>query len=795
MRDAQARYQQAQRLLADARDIETRFNRLQELRDVIPWMDRIWKERSNVHQSDLKTQDLEKTREKQLEQLAQRDSALKQARDKKGRLQSQVAGEEERFRLLVDQLRDSEVQAARLKEFEHEEAALAQIKAELKALPEDPAVEVRRLEGLVDHLKHLEGNIRTLAQLQSKRELLQEHLLNRQQTEQKQQEATERGRQLAAEVEGLRGRHAEAAKALEQANFQQAEANTLLQQARTALAELDQLEGAKVCRHCGQQLTPSHVREEKKRRQTEQEQAEKRAQRATEEQRSARSAEQQLKEQWTQQDKLLAEARADYKVLVQGLAGVHKNIERTQSDCAHAYDSLEARFRARISAARPADWLATRYPTDDDLNALRAELGAHPEAGSHLQQSRKVHERWTGLRAQETSSMQKLQRLQADVPADRQKLRAEHVRLKADKQALDSSLLALRTALKEVEKDLDRLDRERQSLHRALTELDGQLNNETNTREHAQRAIRESMERLPDAWRPRAESDEVVGSRDIFTWRAELANLEQEHTEKRAQELQQARAKVHDLQQAVALLEAEQKGFPEEARQDPALIGQQLGAVKGQEKEREHLLGTARQRKIELESRQKQREQLAEQYLQVEHDHATQKLLADLLGKDRLQLYLVRQAERQVVEYANAVLDRLSGGQLYLKLSGEASGDGSDAKALELLVYNRQTGETPINVSFLSGSQKFRVAVSLALGIGQYASKLHRPIESVIIDEGFGCLDRQGRQVMIQELQNLRSQMRCILLVSHQEEFADAFSDGYHFELNEGATQVRRIQR
>jgi DNA repair exonuclease SbcCD ATPase subunit len=87
------------------------------------------------------------------------------------------------------------------------------------------------------------------------------------------------------------------------------------------------------------------------------------------------------------------------------------------------------------------------------------------------------------------------------------------------------------------------------------------------------------------------------------------------------------------------------------------------------------------------------------------------------------------------------------------------------------------------------------VAVSLALGIGQYASRQHRPIEAVIIDEGFGCLDRQGRQGMIQELQNLRGQMRCILLVSHQEEFAEAFADGYRFELQDGTTKVTRFQR
>jgi DNA repair exonuclease SbcCD ATPase subunit len=144
------------------------------------------------------------------------------------------------------------------------------------------------------------------------------------------------------------------------------------------------------------------------------------------------------------------------------------------------------------------------------------------------------------------------------------------------------------------------------------------------------------------------------------------------------------------------------------------------------------------------------------------------------------------------VDYANAVLDRLSGGQLFLKLvEAEAGTD----KALDLECANRVTGGSAINVAFLSGSQRFRVAVALALGIGQYASKQHRPIESVIIDEGFGCLDRAGRQVMIQELQNLRGHLHCILLVSHQEEFADAFPDGYRFELQDGATRVSRFVR
>jgi DNA repair exonuclease SbcCD ATPase subunit len=139
-------------------------------------------------------------------------------------------------------------------------------------------------------------------------------------------------------------------------------------------------------------------------------------------------------------------------------------------------------------------------------------------------------------------------------------------------------------------------------------------------------------------------------------------------------------------------------------------------------------------------------------------------------------------------------LDRLSAGQLALQLVPGADGQGA-THALELECVNRASGSSPINVTFLSGSQRFRVAVALALAIGQYASRGHRPIESVIIDEGFGCLDRQGRQGMIQELLNLRAYLRCILLVSHQEEFAEAFADSYRFRLEDGSTSVERVIR
>src|SRR5207237_5984194 len=113
-------------------------------------------------------------------------------------------------------------------------------------------------------------------------------------------------------------------------------------------------------------------------------------------------------------------------------------------------------------------------------------------------------------------------------------------------------------------------------------------------------------------------------------------------------------------------------------------------------------LAESRLRKHALDAQHLLREQSQVELLRLEQELNQAKTLAELLGRDRLQLHLVRQAERQVVDHANAVLDRLSGGQLYLRLAGEAGGEGNAAKALELEAHNRVTGEKPINVAFLS---------------------------------------------------------------------------------------------
>jgi DNA repair protein SbcC/Rad50 len=789
---ARTRWQVAQQLVADAAAIERDVQRLQELRDVLPRVQTVVEQRGQIHTMEAQTTALARDREKLEAQRAQQEEALKQTRQKLTTLQGKLAGAEHQHRELAGKLRQAATLLERLKEYERQENELARLEAELARLPADPAGLLHKAQEAHDQVAVVAQVVPLLGRLQGQRDELGQARQREQAGAKARQTIQQRGEQVKTEVAQLTAQQEAAAKARQQADAQATRAHTLLDQARNHLGELTQLNGATTCRHCGQPLTAAHLREEKRRREQAVSQAEVAFREAAALRQAAQEQERRLGNELAAAEKALLEAREDYRDKHHQAEQARKDVDRLERECGQTYSELPLPFRTRVSPDLPTNWLETVYPTAAELDALRRQANALDGSRRGLREAQQVHGKWTTLMAQAAAAQQTLARLQADLPADRQGVRKEHVRLENEEQTLDRTLAAQRAQVIDLQKELDRLGQQRDQTHRLLADLQSRVSTAETSLRHGRQTLERALKDLPAAWLPLLER---AGLKELNGWRQEQDELMQRQTDERGRQLEQARHGVAVLRQDVSALEEQQGAFAPEARQEPARIQALLQAARQVYRSRDEEHGQARHRQTQLEQDRRQQQELEQKKQQAVEELHQLKTLAELLGRDRLQLHLVRQAERQAVAHANAVLDRLSGGQLYLKLCGEAGGEGGADKALELEVHNRVTAEKPINVAFLSGSQKFRVAVSLALGLGQYASRQHRPIESVIIDEGFGCLDRQGRQVMIQELQNLRGQMRCILLVSHQEEFADAFADGYRFEVHKGTTIATRYQR
>jgi DNA repair exonuclease SbcCD ATPase subunit len=236
-------------------------------------------------------------------------------------------------------------------------------------------------------------------------------------------------------------------------------------------------------------------------------------------------------------------------------------------------------------------------------------------------------------------------------------------------------------------------------------------------------------------------------------------------------QLEQDVAKHDEWMQRQTDVKRQMDDVPEDGRVSVAEAEEQLAAAKQAATTADTARDAAKETADHLAGELERFRQMVEQINTAEKKADLHRKLDDLLGKSGLQRELVRTAERDIVRLANDTVQNLSDGDLTVELENGANGD-DEAFALQV---RRADGPTPIGINYLSGSQKFRVAVSVALAIGRFAAGQARPLESVIIDEGFGSLDRDGLRCAATELNRLRQHLRRIILVSHQEEFADRF--------------------
>jgi exonuclease SbcC len=782
----------AESLLGTAVAIERDFARLNELKAVLPAVEIIATNRGRIGESERKTEKLTKDRESSAERRRTTEHAVDQAKKKLEALKKTLTEDEAKQASLNTRLRGLAGILEKVKQVEDAQAELKRLDDDLKPLPADPDAAVRDRQDELSRLTELSAVVPVLERFHTERTDLV-HATHRESAAKKEEARLKaEGLKAKGEFEQLQAQLTAAREHREKLDGQAAEARALSKQARELADEFKQLAGAKTCRACGQPLTPEHFEAERKKRDLDAKAAERKAADTAKAAADARQKEDALAGREADARDRLEKLRESFREKHTEARQAAAEIGKLVASCRQSYFALPDEFKERVGPTVPDDWTAVTYPERHDLTALHTETARTDGVRRKLKEAEDTANKARTLRAKLDSARDRLASVRQGLPsADATVLRQEYAAKQTEETSVKNQVAATKKEIAQTEGEVDRQQRALNGVDQELISLRGELQTEEVTRKHAQEAIDRAKRTLPPAWQKPAET---AGLNEHLKWKEEFETLSAKGTEAKFTQLQAARGGLDSLRAEIATIEQEADAFPEEARQSPDEVKALVKAAKVDHEARGRELLDAQRQKGILDDYRRQRADLGDRYKGVDAEHSRYKTLAELLGRDRLQRHLVRQAERQIVDYANSVLDRLSGGQLFLRLVGTDDGSSTD-KALDLEAYNRVTGGSAINVAFLSGSQRFRVAVALALGIGQYASKQHRPIESVIIDEGFGCLDRAGRQVMIQELQNLRGHLHCILLVSHQEEFADAFPDGYRFELQDGATRVSRFER
>ncbi|MFF0728363.1 AAA family ATPase [Streptomyces sp. NPDC004134] len=138
--------------------------------------------------------------------------------------------------------------------------------------------------------------------------------------------------------------------------------------------------------------------------------------------------------------------------------------------------------------------------------------------------------------------------------------------------------------------------------------------------------------------------------------------------------------------------------------------------------------------------------------------------------KMRLESYVLAARLEQVAAAATARLARMSSGRFTLVHSDERA-HGRGRHGLGLHVVDAWTG-TERDTATLSGGESFFASLALALGLSDVVAEEAGGVrlDTLFIDEGFGSLDEQTLDEVLDVLDALRERDRTVGIVSHVPE-------------------------
>ncbi len=133
----------------------------------------------------------------------------------------------------------------------------------------------------------------------------------------------------------------------------------------------------------------------------------------------------------------------------------------------------------------------------------------------------------------------------------------------------------------------------------------------------------------------------------------------------------------------------------------------------------------------------------------------------------RLETYVLAARLEQVAAAAGVRLHRMSAGR-YTLVHSDARTPGRLRSGLGLRVMDAWTGRAR-DTATLSGGESFFVSLALALGLADVVAEEAggRRLDTLFIDEGFGSLDEQSLDEVLDVLDALREHDRSVAIVSH----------------------------
>ncbi|MBC8122077.1 MAG: AAA family ATPase [Gemmatimonadaceae bacterium] len=189
-------------------------------------------------------------------------------------------------------------------------------------------------------------------------------------------------------------------------------------------------------------------------------------------------------------------------------------------------------------------------------------------------------------------------------------------------------------------------------------------------------------------------------------------------------------------------------------------------------------------------------EQLTEQQRQFTHAQQQQQLWRELVrafGKNGIPALIIENVLPELEAETNQLLARLCNNQLHIQFVTQKATNNAKKfiDTLDILIADAR-GTRPYET--YSGGEAYRVNFAIRLALSRLlARRSGAALQTLIIDEGFGTQDQEGRERLVQSINAVADDFARILVITHIQELKEAFQSRIEVEKNHQGSQLSVI--
>ncbi|MGD8903796.1 MAG: SMC family ATPase, partial [Anaerolineae bacterium] len=186
------------------------------------------------------------------------------------------------------------------------------------------------------------------------------------------------------------------------------------------------------------------------------------------------------------------------------------------------------------------------------------------------------------------------------------------------------------------------------------------------------------------------------------------------------------------------------------------------------------LLGAAQQKLDHCRNLAVERERRVKDQERFVEEKAIYDELRLAFGKKGIQAMIIEAAIPEIELEANQLLARMTDGRMHVRF--ETQRETLKGDTLETLDINiaDELGTRPYEL--FSGGEAFRVNFAIRIALSKLlARRAGAQLQMLVIDEGFGTQDAEGRERLVEAITSIQDDFERILVITHIEELKDAF--------------------